>query len=529
MAGAVSPDQLVLRDLDLDGDLDLVVASVAALEMSVWVNDGAGNFTLRTTTLVGAFDSPGFVVGKVDRDAYPDIINLRWTTATANNANINVVLNRGDATMGPVQLSPFAFDTVAPADFQLADFNQDGNSDLLVANTVHLGDGTVNFSNGAYEAFEGLSYAADLNADGWTDVASLSFSRRTLVSTFNDGTGSFTSVHQNLYYAGSAGLALDVNHDGRMDFFNTGGCGFTLGVPGNLLSVFQTLDGCVPSQYDHADQADMDRNGYTDVLATDTAGGMVTLFLGGPGTYLVQTANITFASPAQIVLADVTRDGNTDILVRNSATSVISLLASTGNITFASSLPLLAGAPGSFDVADIDDNGTLDVVAVATNAVTIKRLTGSGLPASGNSTPDASLSISAPTAIHVADVNRDGRSDLVVTTSTGFGVALGTGGGSFGAFTLTPAGTAFRDATVADFTDDGIPDILAAAASIGYLWQGRGDGTFTQVGAYWPNGSGALGVTHADYNNDGTDDAVMWRIGFGCCGIDDTVQLGFSR
>src|SRR5215813_12869498 len=47
---ANQPEQIVsivAADIDSDGDLD-VVASDSALQLHVWVNDGAGHFTLRT-------------------------------------------------------------------------------------------------------------------------------------------------------------------------------------------------------------------------------------------------------------------------------------------------------------------------------------------------------------------------------------------------------------------------------------------------------------------------------------------------
>ena len=70
----------------------------------------------------------------------------------------------------------------------------------------------------------------------------------------------------------------------------------------------------------------------------------------------------------------------------------------------------------------------------------------------------------------LADVNKDGKLDLIEDG----GVALGKGDGTFGPLTAFPAGLGFGTTnpfTVADFNGDGNPDVaFADSRSVGQLW-----------------------------------------------------------
>ncbi|MBI4468529.1 MAG: VCBS repeat-containing protein [Acidobacteria bacterium] len=69
-----------------------------------------------------------------------------------------------------------------------------------------------------------------------------------------------------------------------------------------------------------------------------------------------------------------------------------------------------------------------------------------------------------PSAIIVADFNRDGKLDLVVAvrgeTTNEVGVFLGDGQGGFGQRTYFPVGLSPRKIAVGDFNCDGKPDIV---------------------------------------------------------------------
>jgi uncharacterized protein (TIGR03437 family) len=126
----------------------------------------------------------------------------------------------------------------------------------------------------------------------------------------------------------------------------------------------------------------------------------------------------------------------------------------------------------------------------------------------------AALVNSNANAMQVADWNHDGKPDLLVAGYEGLTVLVGNGDGTFrvSQWLPAPAGNFYATAAIADFTGDGVPDIVIAltgAPGTYYdlqLFPGKGDGTFLSpidlsIGGY-PLGS-------ADFNRDGKPDLLV--------------------
>ena len=131
-----------------------------------------------------------------------------------------------------------------------------------------------------------------------------------------------------------------------------------------------------------------------------------------------------------------------------------------------------------------------------------------------------------------ADLNGDGHTDLVVTTTSGVDVLWNTGHGTFTTEQL-PANGWYTGAAVADVNGDGRPDIFVAGYSdlnqpvqnslAGFptnvagvrdlLYLNEGDGRFKEVGAQVgleaSNFSHGLGATFTDVNGDGRPDIYV--------------------
>jgi uncharacterized repeat protein (TIGR01451 family) len=107
----------------------------------------------------------------------------------------------------------------------------------------------------------------------------------------------------------------------------------------------------------------------------------------------------------------------------------------------------------------------------------------------------------------IADFNNDGKPDIAITTSyNGIYVLLGNGDGSFGTGkAVTPSGNYYYLMT-ADLNSDGFPDLVALGDSI-LLFFGNGDGTFQPPVSIGP-GSGYGSLAIADMNGDGKSDLV---------------------
>ncbi len=126
-------------------------------------------------------------------------------------------------------------------------------------------------------------------------------------------------------------------------------------------------------------------------------------------------------------------------------------------------------------------------------------------------------------SVAIADVNGDGKPDIVVAnqSSSSVGVLLGNGDGTFqAAMTYNSGNYSDYSVAVADVNGDGKPDIIVAnfctssqyctsgLGSVGVLL-GNGDGTFQAPVSYASGGDQAVSVAVADVNGDGKPDIIV--------------------
>jgi hypothetical protein len=125
------------------------------------------------------------------------------------------------------------------------------------------------------------------------------------------------------------------------------------------------------------------------------------------------------------------------------------------------------------------------------------------------------------TSVAVADVNGDDIPDLVVSNYCSdspcdaygnTGVLFGNGDGTFQIAVPYDSGGAFgHSVAIADVNGDGKPDLLVAntfSSTVGVL-VGNGDGTFQTAVTYGSGGNSAESVAAADVNGDGNADIVI--------------------
>jgi hypothetical protein len=128
-----------------------------------------------------------------------------------------------------------------------------------------------------------------------------------------------------------------------------------------------------------------------------------------------------------------------------------------------------------------------------------------------------------PTSAVVADLNGDGKPDIVVVNnqSSTIGVLLGNGDGTFQpVVTYDSGGQLPNYIAIADVNGDGKPDIVVAS-----LWTdvcvllGNGDGTFQPAVIYDSGGVEPVGVAVADVNRDGKPDLIVANFGSNTVGV----------
>jgi hypothetical protein len=116
--------------------------------------------------------------------------------------------------------------------------------------------------------------------------------------------------------------------------------------------------------------------------------------------------------------------------------------------------------------------------------------------------------------VETADVNRDGRLDVIVAErfSDTVAVFLGNGDGTLGARHSFSAGPGPVDIAVGDLNRDGKPDLaIADASDLSFgevtILRGNGDGTFDLIDHH-VTGFGTDGVVIADFDRDGKLDVA---------------------
>jgi hypothetical protein len=228
-------------------------------------------------------------------------------------------------------------------------------------------------------------------------------------------------------------------------------------------------------------------------------------------------------SPTGIAVADFNADGLEDLAVAGGGASIAVLLGqgTTGvpNGTFAAPVSVSTGANTRGIIAyDWNGDGITDLAASGGG---IRLLYGNGSAGKG----DGTFSLgpfypanSTPNHLATADFNGDGIADFVVcnTGATTLNVYLGNGSGGVpdGTFTggiSVNAGTGPNTVAIADWDQDGRPDIAIASNNSGNstsILLGLGNGTFDAPQTFATGGSNPAAIAVNDFNEDGTPDLL---------------------
>jgi hypothetical protein len=483
---------LQLGDFNGDGHLDVA--------MGLTIQLGNGDGTLQAPVGAGYVDSgDGVVVADLNGDGKVDII-----TTGSDAGHIAVAFGNGDATF-TVPVSYLA--QLGTKGVAVADLNGDGRPDIVVTNpgsntiSVFLANG-----NGAFQAppqygDDNAAAAsvtfADFNRDGLPDMAVAVPYNAALVLTYNgNGDGTFQpAVGYNVGIDALSVTAGDFNHDGIVDLAETSACsnvsctGSTAGVLNILLG---NADGSFQPAVPYAaltepysvTAGDLNHDGLLDLMVAQRPGGQVGVFGGLSGGAFHTEVNLSAGgSPVALALADFNGDGNLDAVVANECTTTVGgcngtvgVLLGRGDGSFQSPVNYSGGSnPSSVAVGDFNGDGKIDVAVVnrgigVTNGDGLKVLLGNGDGTLGPAVGyDAGV---GELAVATADVNGDGKLDLLVTNSGSsipqidggneVAVLLGNGDGTFQKKIEYLTGRFADFITAVDLNGDGAPDVETA-------------------------------------------------------------------
>jgi hypothetical protein len=371
-------------------------------------------------------------VGDLNGDGRPDVVA---PSSQLSQTDFQALLNGG----GRRFLARQDFDVIGDAQgFAVADFDNDGNRDVLVAvyqsNNDNLklirgnSDGTMQDAV-LVEAF-GNSIptnviAADFNADGWMDAAASIFSPGNALRVWlNNGQG--TLLPSVVYAAG--------------------------GNPGSLAA------------------ADLNGDGHLDVVVVNSAltDNTISVYIGlGNGTFLPHYQLSTLLRPSDVAIADFDQDGDKDVLVTHVGATAILLFVNDGQGGLAPVATTLGVTQSTPNVADLNGDGWLDVaLTTGVASVLFNDHTGGFTLQPGSTIASGGMGL--------ADFDRDGDMDMVAadffrSTAT---VLLNDGTGQFAAGAALPTGYQTGRCGGADFGKDGLPEIVTAnerAGSISFL------------------------------------------------------------
>ena len=385
------------------------------------------NFAAPLRFSPGANGPNGIAIADLNGDGKLDIVAADWcinNTVPCPSGAVTVLLGNGDGTFrGP---TTYKSGGVYGTDVAIGDLNGDGKPDIVVAN---CGNATDNHCIGA-GGNAGILFG---NGDGtFQPVVSISL-----------GGGGFGAI---------AVAIADINADGKLDVIVAGDC---------------------------------------------TSGGCGGVLLGnGDGTFQPEIAFDSAGLIAfSLAIGDVNGDGKLDAVIGNQCaapacqTSTVGVALGNGNGTFQPAVAYDSGGiyPDGVAIADLSGNGKQDIViANSSTSVTINQGDVGVLIGNGDGTFQTVAAYPASefgaAAIKVADMDGDGKPDVVVVNCSAVSGNCNGGGGNVG------------------------------------VLLGNGDGTLKPVVTFPPGGNTPFAVGVADLNGDSKPDVVVGNCASNICG-----------
>ena len=229
--------------------------------------------------------------------------------------------------------------------------------------------------------------------------------------------------------------------------------------------------------------ADLNADGKLDAVVTNQqAGTLSVLFNTAPGgaataSFAAQQTVTVGKNPVAVAIADLDGDGKPDVIVANASDGTLGLLRNTtvagsATATFAATQTLDVDVyPYSIAIADLDGDGKPDIIVANLGSGTVSLLrntTAAGATTFSFAAPQTIATESEPASVAAADLNGDGRPDLIIATYFGNVVQVFLNTTAAGATTL---GFAEQQTLIApnpvfiasaDFNGDSKPDAVVS-------------------------------------------------------------------
>ena len=527
-------------DLDGDGDLDALAASVAENKIAWYENADANSdgvpdtWTARTITSAASGASSVFATD-VDGDGDADVLSasgndnkVAWyENADANSDGVPDTWTARTITSSALDaVSVFAADVDGDGDadvlsasnndntiawYENADANSDGVPDSWTARTITAS------ALGAVSVF-----AEDVDGDGDLDALSASEADNTIAwheNTAGDGSAWTAHTITTTALQVQAVYAADVDGDGDPDVLsasfsddtiawheNTGGDGSAW----TAHTITTVADGAVS-----VFAADVDGDGDPDALSAAQIGDTIAWYENGESLLRASTFGASSAITADthqtwsVATGDVDGDGDLDLVAGNwGQANRLYLNDGRGGFAAGSDIDTDGHDTVSAILGDVDGDGDLDLIAGnwdQPNRLHLNDGTGSFGAGSDIDTDGYDTRIVA-----LGDMDGDGDLDLVASSATGepSRLYLNNGVGSFGAGSdIDTGGYNTTSIALGDLDADGDLDLVSGnwnQENRVYLNNGAGSFTGSSIAGLYQTRS----VTLGDVDGDGDLDLV---------------------
>jgi hypothetical protein len=523
-----NPSGLALGDVDYDNKLDIIVTNFGTNNVGILVQKKNGSFVLgRLYQLVSGSGPKGVVIADINN-------NTRWDIVVAESGiGYVALLVRYVEAEFQNQTTYSTGSGEHPHSLTIADFNNDNQSDIAVANSgtdnvgVLLGYGNGSFTSQVTYYIELHSEpqyvtVGDFNQDNQVDIATVSSNTDSISVLLGYGNGSFgdITVYSTKVDSQPCWIATgNFNNDQGLDIVvaNQGrdNIGILLSYHYNTFKPQETYSNQYSLRPSSIIASDLNNDTYVDIAATFAENDSVGILFGyGNGIFgeIIMYSVGYNSYPYGILDVDVNNDNILDLIVVNSGSNTLGVLLGYGNGTFAPVMIFSTGNDSTpYDVAagDFNNDNQTDIVVANYHSNNIGILLGYGNGSFATVVIYSTGDGSRPQSVAVSNFNQDNIADIVVANHHGdnVGLFLGNGDGTFqNQITFSPGYYALPSFVIAnDFNNDNNMDIAVSNKNkdnVGILY-GYGNGTFTSVVAYSiGDGTSPRCIRSGDFNND---------------------------